>query len=481
MALMRFVLATAGLALVAPQEPAVPNVLIDHKPVDCVLAGQPPVLNACFTPPEEIVRARVYYRLGEAGWQFVPLVPEGSCFGAVLPRPARTDVALRYYLEAVDLASQSTKSSEYRALVVQDQNACAGVMAAVRPGSTAVASAGKKKTLPFILIGAGAAGAGVALAGGGGGGGGTDSTFTTSLPATVSSTIVAVSSTTPESTSTTVPGSSTTTTPGSSSTTTTSTTLSSSTTTTLPGSTTTTTLPGSTTTTTTLPGTNTTTTTTTSTTTTTLPQSTTTTTQPCTYALDPALSPQFQSTGGSSAFTLTTGAACAWNLDRSDTWATPNVTSGSGTRVVSYDVAGNLLGMRTMVFSVSQAPGTQHTVRQNGLLRPEPARPAPTLTSDLAVAGGTAQIVWDGASVTYAAEGTTNAGVPLTAGTHRVEAQLVAADGKPGTWRFAFSGASVKGLRPQSGKVEALAPDSITFRLSGRPGERVVFVFETES
>ena len=117
MALMRFVLAAVGLALAAPQEPAVPNVVIDHKPVDCVLAGQPPALNACFTPPEEIVRARVYYRLGEAAWQFVPLVPEGSCFGAVLPRPTRTDGTLRYYLEAVDLASQSTKRSEYLSLI----------------------------------------------------------------------------------------------------------------------------------------------------------------------------------------------------------------------------------------------------------------------------------------------------------------------------------------------------------------------------
>jgi hypothetical protein len=481
MALMRFVLATAGLALVAPQEPAVPNVLIDHKPVDCVLAGQPPVLNACFTPPEEIVRARVYYRLGEAAWQFVPLVPEGSCFGAVLPRPARTDVALRYYLEAVDLASQSTRSSEYRALVVQDQNGCAGVMAAVRPGSTPVASAGKKKTLPFILIGAGAAGAGVALAGGGGGG--TNTTLTGSLPATVSSTIVAVSSTTPESTSTTVPGSSTTTTPGSTSTTT-STTLSSSTTTTLPGATTTTTLPGTTTTTTTLPGTTTTTSTSTTVATTSTTMAPTTTTQPpCTYSIAPTESPLFRSAGGSSSFNITTGAACSWNLEQTQGWVSLGASSGTGTRNVGYDVPGGyLLGYRESTVSVQQAPAALIKIRQDGLLlRNEEGRPAPQLTSDLAVAGATAQIVWDGASVTYAAEGTTSAGVPLTPGTHRVEAQLVAADGKPGTWRFAFTGAAVKGLRPQSGKVEALASDSITFRLAGRPGERVVFVFETDS
>jgi hypothetical protein len=134
-----------------------------------------------------------------------------------------------------------------------------------------------------------------------------------------------------------------------------------------------------------------------------------------------------------------------------------------------------------MIFSVSQAPAAQHQVRQNGLLKSDPARPTPAVTSELAVAGGAGQMVWDGAAVTYAAEGPTSAGVPLAPGAHRVEAQLVSADGKPGTWRFAFSGAAVRNLRPQSGKVEALTPESITFRLSGRPGERVVFVFETES
>jgi hypothetical protein len=452
MALMRFALAAVGLAFVAPQDPAVPNVVIDHKAVDCVLAGQPPALNACFTPPEEIVRARVYYRLGEAAWQFVPLVPEGSCFGAVLPRPTRTDGTLRYYLEAVDLASQSTRSSEHRAIVVQDQNACAGTLAAVKPGAQQMASAGKKKTLPFILIGAGAAGAGVALAGGGGGGG-------SSLPATVTTTIV-TNSTTPESSTTTTPGSSTTT-PGS-------------TTTTVPGSTTTT-IPGSTTT--TLPGSTTTTTTTTTTTPTT--SSTTTTTMPCAFTITPG-SANFPAVGGEGQFTLGTSASsCAWNLDSSQPWLTPQVASGTGGRIVSYSVAGpNPLFARTGIISVSQQGSANIAVQQAGLTGVAEAH-RPQLTSQLAVAGAAGQIVWNGASVAYAAEGTTSAAAPLGPGSNRVEAQLVSADGKPGTWRFSFTG-GIKGLRPVAGKVDAVGPDSITFRLSGRAGERVVFVFEAE-
>jgi hypothetical protein len=444
MALMRFVLASAGLAFLTPQEPAVPNVVIDHQPVDCVLAGQPPALAACFTPPEEIVRARVYYRLGEGAWQFTALVPEGTCFGAVLPRPTRTDGSLRYYLEAVDLASQSTRSSEYRAIVVQDKNACAGVLAAVKPGGAQMASGGRKKALPVILIGAGAAGAGVALAGGGGGGGAT-TLGTSSLPATVSSTIASVS-TTPESSSTTTPGSTTTTVPGS--------------TTTIPGSTTTT-LPGSTTT--TLPG-----------------STTTTTTQPCTYSISPSDSIVFGSSGGSGAFTLTTGASCAWDIDRSDTWITASVTSGTGGRVISYNVQGYVLGTRNAVFSVRQNTLAQHTVHQNGLLPLDRAHGNAQVSSELAVAGGSGQIVWDGASVTYAAEGTGSAGAAMSPGLHRVEALLVSADGTPGTWRFSLAGGAVKGLRPVAGKVDAVAPDALTFRLSGRAGERVVFVFDAE-
>jgi hypothetical protein len=449
MALMRFVLAAAGLAVVAPQEPAVPNVVIDHEPVDCVLAGQPPALNACFAPAEEIVRARVYYRLGEAAWQFAPLVPEGSCFGAVLPRPTRTDGTLRYYLEAVDLASQSTKSSEYRALVVQDRDACAGVLAAVRPGPTQVASAGRKKTLPLILIGAGAAGAGAALAGGGGGGGGGASTTqTTSSPATVTLTM---SSTTPESSTTTTPGSSSTTT------------LPGSTTTTQPGSTTTTT-PSTTTTTPTTP-------------TTTLAP--TTTTQPCAYAIDPAESPLFGSGGGSGSFNLTTGAACSWSLEQTAGWVSLAVSSGTGSRNVGYDVPGYLVGYREAFVSVTGFAGARIKVRQDGLLlRAEPAG-TPGLVTDLSVAGGSGQIVWNGASVTYAAEGRTSTAALLQPGPNRVEALLVAGGGRPGTWRFSFP-RGVRGLRPVAGRVDAATPDVITFRLSGRAGERVVFVFETE-
>ena len=67
----------------------------------------------------------------------------------------------------------------------------------------------------------------------------------------------------------------------------------------------------------------------------------------------------------------------------------------------------------------------------------------------------------------------------LEPGDNRVEATLVEAR-SAGTWRFELGG--VPGFRPESlrvvaGEVVQLAGDSVTFRLQGRPGERVVFVF----
>jgi hypothetical protein len=56
---------------------------------------------------------------------------------------------------------------------------------------------------------------------------------------------------------------------------------------------------------------------------------------------------------------------------------------------------------------------------------------------------------------------------------------LVEGQGKRGTWRFDFGGAGViaGSLRVVAGEVELVTPDTIVFRLGGRPGERVVFSF----
>ena len=63
----------------------------------------------------------------------------------------------------------------------------------------------------------------------------------------------------------------------------------------------------------------------------------------------------------------------------------------------------------------------------------------------------------------------------------RVEAVLVNATG-PGTWRFELgTTASLEpgSLRVIAGEIALETEDALVFRLSGKPGERVVFSFRT--
>jgi hypothetical protein len=195
--------------------------------------------------------------------------------------------------------------------------------------------------------------------------------------------------------------------------------------------------------------------------------------------VDPT-SADFPSLGGSGQFTLATGGGCAWTLNSSQPWLSiAGPSTGTGQTIVSYTVAGpNLLQQRQGIISISQQSTARILVTQAGLLPATDGQPR--VSSDLQVAGGEGQVVWNGTTASYATPGITAFLPKIVPGSNRVEAQLVSAAGKPGTWRFQFTGHAVSGLRPLTGKVEAVAPDSITFRLSGRPGERVVFVFEAE-
>jgi hypothetical protein len=104
-----------------------------------------------------------------------------------------------------------------------------------------------------------------------------------------------------------------------------------------------------------------------------------------------------------------------------------------------------------------------------------------TLSSELGVPGGAGQVVANGEAA-FPRAGRSPLGVRLKAGENRVEATLVEARSR-GTWRFDLGG--LPGFRPESlrvvaGEVVQVAADSVTFRLQGRPGERVVFVFRVE-
>jgi hypothetical protein len=102
-----------------------------------------------------------------------------------------------------------------------------------------------------------------------------------------------------------------------------------------------------------------------------------------------------------------------------------------------------------------------------------------TLVSELAVTGGAGQVVVNEQSA-FPRAGRSPLPVRASAGGNRVEATLVEAR-SAGTWRFDLGG--VPGFRPESlrvvaGEVLQLGGESVTFRLHGRPGERIVFVFD---
>jgi hypothetical protein len=103
------------------------------------------------------------------------------------------------------------------------------------------------------------------------------------------------------------------------------------------------------------------------------------------------------------------------------------------------------------------------------------------LGSELGVAGGTGQIVLNGAEALFVGSGL----APRTArgrpGANRVEAILVDGTG-PGEWRFTLSSThqTLSELRVVAGQTVSVSAREVVFSLDGRPGERVVFTFRLE-
>jgi hypothetical protein len=86
----------------------------------------------------------------------------------------------------------------------------------------------------------------------------------------------------------------------------------------------------------------------------------------------------------------------------------------------------------------------------------------------------------NGASASFPGSGRAYGAASLADGDNRVEAVLVESAGKAGLWRFELmnSQAVVPGsLRVIAGDVVSIAPTSVTFRLRGVAGERIVFTF----
>jgi hypothetical protein len=126
----------AGGTLLLPAVGFAEQVAIEHKDVACFVAGQFPVLDACFNPGPGLARARVFFRPeGATTWYYVeakttgaPRVeaPNAACRKAILPKPKKQLLKkhVEYYVEATGQGMETSQTETYRPLVVQSEGEC---------------------------------------------------------------------------------------------------------------------------------------------------------------------------------------------------------------------------------------------------------------------------------------------------------------------------------------------------------------------
>lgn len=187
------------------------GVLIDHAGVRCVEAERFAVVEARLQPDRTVARARVLFRAaGSLNWYYVEMTQSQGLFRGILPKPLRTTSRIEYYIEALDLSLQQSRTQEYSPLVAEPgqckpslrtaaaaattrislgslaprtahlppgfspdgiagliagEAAAAGVEAA-GPGTGAAAAGGLSKGAVLAIVGGGAIAGGIAIAAG---------------------------------------------------------------------------------------------------------------------------------------------------------------------------------------------------------------------------------------------------------------------------------------------------------------------------
>jgi hypothetical protein len=185
--------------------------------------------------------------------------------------------------------------------------------------------------------------------------------------------------------------------------------------------------------------------------------------------------------GNGMCFVSVTPNSCAYHVTSDQPWIMIQGGGfGTGDATVSYQVQGLAISSRNGNLILQENPNERCHVTQAAFGRPEQGGGLPS-SSELDVAGGALQLVWNGATVRYLREGASVGDAPVVAGLNRIEALLVTSAGRPGTWRFTAPTSVRPGsLRALAGAVAAVDSGSISFHLKGVPGERLVLVFETE-
>lgn len=198
----------------------------------------------------------------------------------------------------------------------------------------------------------------------------------------------------------------------------------------------------------------------------------------CQYQMSPAVQ-SILAAGGMGTCQVTAG-KCNWHAESTEDWLQLiPPASGTGNGVVRFRALPNAEGrQRTGRVRLMEDRGVRCEIQQSASGSLTGSEGVVSWASHLDVAGGRGQVVVNGLSGRIQERGGCHGWESAAPGTNRVEAELVKGE-RPGTWRFQLGGAFVPGsLRAVAGEVAILTADAIVFRLAGRPGERIGFLFE---
>ena len=98
----------------APRTQVALNIV--HEPVECVTAGQHPVIEAAVPAGSDLRSAKVYFRSDKyPKFYFVEMTREANTLRSVLPKPSPETEHIVYYIEAVDVSFNNTIDAEHTA------------------------------------------------------------------------------------------------------------------------------------------------------------------------------------------------------------------------------------------------------------------------------------------------------------------------------------------------------------------------------
>jgi hypothetical protein len=171
------------------------QVSIQHQDVACIVAGQFPVLDACFRPGPGLAQARVYFRPeGVTTWYYVnaagpapPRVGDPAdllCRRTTLPKPKKSLIEkhIEYYVDATGKKQESSQTEVFRPLVVKSEDDCKKKLIAPwvpnavvqvfpsMPAAFTLGGGGLSGIAVAGVVGAGVAGTGAVIVATGGGG-----------------------------------------------------------------------------------------------------------------------------------------------------------------------------------------------------------------------------------------------------------------------------------------------------------------------